>query len=124
MKPFATLLALLILATPAGAATIEDVRKAYEAGDFAVAFQDAMPLAEAGDVKAMTLLGLMYRWGEGTSSDTDEAISWLSRSAEKNDAEAQLALGMIYLDEVAGSFDYEKGQSLVRRAAEAAQAVR
>ena len=105
MKHIAAVLALLILAAPAGAATIEDVRKAYEAGDFAVAFQDARPLAEAGDIKAMTLLGLMYRWGDGIDTDTDEAIFWLRRSAEKNDAEAQLALGMIYLDEAAGRFD-------------------
>ncbi|MFZ4618789.1 MAG: putative glycoside hydrolase, partial [Rectinemataceae bacterium] len=40
----------------------------------------------------------MYRWGDGIDTDTDAAIFWLRRSAEKNDAEAQLALGMIYLD--------------------------
>ena len=107
------------LPRPRGRPAIEDVRKAYDGGDFAVAFEEVRPLAEAGDVKAMTLLGLMYRKGQGTDADTDAAIDWLGRAAEKNDAEAQLALGMIYLDEEAGRFDYDKGQSFLRRAADA-----
>ena len=60
-------LALLLLATPAGAATIADVQKAYDAGDFATALSEAQPLADAGDVVAMRLLGLMYRQGQGVA---------------------------------------------------------
>ena len=50
MKLKAAALALLLLATPAGAASIADAQKAYDAGDFATAFTDVQPLAEAGDV--------------------------------------------------------------------------
>ena len=52
MKRTAIALALLLLATPAGAATIADVQKTYDAGDFAAALSQVQPLADAGDVAA------------------------------------------------------------------------
>ena len=81
MKRTAVVLALLLLATPAEAATIADVQKAYDAGDFATALTEVKPLAEAGDVTAMRLLGLMYREGQGVAADTDTAITWLTPAA-------------------------------------------
>ncbi|MFN4143905.1 tetratricopeptide repeat protein, partial [Aestuariivirga sp.] len=119
MKPIAAALALLLLATPAGAAPIDDARAAYAKGDYAQAFAAAQELAKAGDARAMTLLGLMYRKGRGTAADTDTAITWFTGAGEKGEAEAQLALGLIYLDEQGGRFDYDKGASWLRRAAEA-----
>ena len=43
MKRTAIALALLLLATPAGAATIADVQKTYDAGDFAAALSQVLP---------------------------------------------------------------------------------
>ena len=67
MKRTAVALAFLLLATPAGAANIADAQKTYDAGDFAAALSQVQPLADAGDVAAMRLLGLMYRNGQGVA---------------------------------------------------------
>ena len=94
--------------------TIADVQKAYDAGDYATALSQLQPLADAGDVAAMRLLGLMYRSGQGVAADTDIAIDWLTRAADQGDPQAQYALGMIWLDQKDARYDYTRGEALLR----------
>ena len=119
MKPAAlALLPFLLLAAPAWSASLEQARAAVEAGDYATAFSAATELADAGDARAMTLLGSLYRKGQGVSQNLDSAIDWLGRAAEAGQSQAQLELALIYLDPGAGRGDYAKGAGWLRRAAE------
>lgn len=56
-------------------------------------------LAEQGNAKYQTTLGLMYKEGKGIPKNTQQAIYWLKKAAEQGRADAQLQLGGIYLTE-------------------------
>jgi TPR repeat protein len=69
---------------------------AFQRGYYLSAFRLAVPLAEAGNVAAQTLLGLIYEGGYGVPQDHTEAAAWYKISAAGGDREAQFALGMMY----------------------------
>jgi hypothetical protein len=80
---------------------VEDIDAAYAAyqkGDYAVALQLARPMAEQGDSRAQSLLGLIYFNGHGVRRDEPEAINWYRRAADQGDADAQLTIGLIYYE--------------------------
>jgi len=92
--------ALLLIAVPAGAQSLEERMKgaagAYERKDFAAALAVWRPLAEAGNAEAQTLLGAMYWSGEGVLRDHKQAAYWYLRAAEKGYARAQNDIGFMY----------------------------
>lgn len=69
--------------------------RAYQTGDFATALRVAQPLAEDGDVRGATLLGLLNYHGRGTTRSDADAMKWFSLAAEKGDAEAQYHLALM-----------------------------
>lgn len=71
---------------------------AYRRGDYATALAVFRPLAENGDAKAQSILGLMYVYGEGVPVDYREASRWYRRAAEQKSNVGQYNLGMLYLD--------------------------
>ena len=71
---------------------------AYKRGDFETAMAVFRPLAENGDAKAQSILGLMYSYGEGVPVDYREAARWYRRAAEQSSSVAQYNLGMFYLE--------------------------
>lgn len=75
--------------------TIEDILAAYHAGKHDLVMQRIMPLAKDGRPAAMELLGLMYRNGEGTPKNSEQAILWLTKAAEAERPLAQHHLGVI-----------------------------
>ena len=54
---------------------------AFEAKEFAKAFQFLSPLANAGNAKAQYALGLMYRAGTGIPIDSVRAYVWFNVAA-------------------------------------------
>jgi TPR repeat protein len=54
-------------------------------------------LAALGSVKSMTVLGTIYRRGQGTRVDLFKAESWYLRAAELGYVPANYCLGLIYL---------------------------
>jgi TPR repeat protein len=92
--------ALLLIAVPAGAQSLEERMKsaagAYERKDFAAALAVWRPLAEGGNAEAQTLLGAMYWSGEGVLRDHKQAAYWYLRAAEKGYARAQNDIGYMY----------------------------
>jgi uncharacterized protein len=94
------LVALLLIAVPAGAQSLEERMKvaagAYERKDFTAALAVWRPLAEAGNAEAETLLGAMYWSGEGVLRDHKQAAYWYSRAAGKGYARAQNDIGYMY----------------------------
>src|SRR5262249_6473441 len=84
---------------------------AYQKGDYATALRTARPLADEGDSRAQSMLGLLYYRGRGTATDHNEALKWFRNAADKGDAAAQFYLG----------FMYSEGQGVPRDNAEAAR---
>jgi TPR repeat protein len=70
----------------------EDGMAAYNRGDYVPASRVFRSLAEQGNAKAQTVLGLMYRRGEGVSRNSVRAFLWFSRAAARGDARAKTEL--------------------------------
>ena len=51
---------------------------------------------ENGNITSQLKLGECYLYGEGTVSDYEQAVYWLSRAAQQNDIGAQKLLGECY----------------------------
>ena len=92
----AALTALMMFATPVVAGAYEDGLAAANAGDFQKAFRLWKPLAEQGDARAQSNLGLMYDLGKGVPEDDAKALYWYRKVAEQGIAQAQNNLGAKY----------------------------
>lgn len=86
-----------IAAAPLAAADLGMGMLAFDQGQYAEAFAEWTPLAEAGDATAQSLLGMMYRTGEGVEPDPAVAAAWYRRAALQGHAYAQYNLGEMYL---------------------------
>jgi TPR repeat protein len=100
MKTIAsTLLALLLLASPAFAQNLEaDMRAAagaYERKDMATAVRLWKLWADKGNAEARTLLGAMYWSGEGVPRDHKEAARLYLLAANQGYARAQNNIGFM-----------------------------
>jgi TPR repeat protein len=70
----------------------EDGMASYNRGDYMPAIRLFRPLAEQGNAKAQSVLGVMYRRGEGVARSSVRAFIWLSRAAARGDARAKVEL--------------------------------
>ena len=70
----------------------EDGMAAYNRGDYVPAIRLFRPLAEAGNAKAQSVLGVMYRRGQGVGRNSVRAFLWFSRAAARGDASAKAEL--------------------------------
>jgi TPR repeat protein len=91
-QPLAYRLAALGLASPDASAAFV----AYEKGYLACALRLAEPLAEKGDARAQSLVGLIHYVGRGALRDDAKAVNWLRLAADQGDAAAQFRLGLMY----------------------------
>ena len=64
----------------------EDGMAAYNRGDYVPAIRLFRPLAEQGNAKAQSVLGVMYRRGQGVARNSVRAFLWFSRAAARGDA--------------------------------------
>jgi uncharacterized protein len=71
---------------------------AYEKGSYRTALRLLHPLAEKGDARAQSTLGLMYYKGNGVAQDDREALHWFHLAADQGDARAQFNLGGMYFE--------------------------
>jgi len=69
---------------------------AYQKADYQTALRLLRPLADQGDPRAETTLGVMYDEGHGVPQDDAEALKWYRRAAERGYAQAQFNLGVMY----------------------------
>ena len=72
---------------------------AYDRGDRVGAFREWHRLAERGDPRAQTNIGIMYQRGEGVPSHFVEAERWLTKAADQGFAPAQRKLAYRYFTE-------------------------
>lgn len=90
---------------------------AYRDNDYATALRLSLPLAEQGDARAQSLLGLLYLGGRGVPADETEAGKWFRRAAQQGDATAQLQLGIMYATGRGVPQNFDEGVNWYRLAA-------
>ena len=72
---------------------------AFEKGEYGTALKILRPLAENGDPRAESTLGLLYyNGGRGVQQDDVKAVKWFRLAANHGDAVAEFNLGVIYAD--------------------------
>ena len=122
MKHLTVIIAFLMtLSSPVAAQDFDKGLAAAQAGDFATALQEWMPLAEAGDADAQYNLGVMYNEGDGVLQDYKEAVKWFRLAAEQGHANAQYNLGQMYRKGNGVPQNYKEAVKWYRLAAEQGQ---
>ena len=97
MQRFLITVFLVVAGTTVATAGLrEDADFAFLSGDFALAARLFHPLAEQGDARAQSNLGVMYYEGRGVPQDYQEALKWYRKAAEQGDEGAQSQLGLMY----------------------------
>lgn len=76
----------------------EDGMAAYNRGDYVLAIRLFRPLAEAGNPKAQSVIGAMYRKGQGVAKSSSRAFMWFSLAAKRGDAKARVELQEVSRD--------------------------
>ena len=71
---------------------------AAQAGEWQKAWDIWKPLADAGDARAQSNIGVMYDNGEAVAEDDAEAVRWFRLSAEGGFAPGQANLGKMYFN--------------------------
>jgi TPR repeat protein len=114
--------ALLGAASPsmaAGQPTFEEAVALFSDGNFRAAYEIAAPLATAGNVHAMAMLGSLYENGNGVGKDLSLARAWYEAAAVKGHLGAMFALSLLYLDGRLGKPDMAQGFAWTKKAADA-----
>jgi TPR repeat protein len=99
-------------------APTDDPYAAYQKGKYATALQLVRPLADEGDARAESLLGLLYYRGRGVPQDYTAAVTWFRRAAGRGDATAQLYLGIMYSEGQGVPQDHAEAAKWYLRAAD------
>ena len=93
-----TAICVLLGATGAQAGPWEDGMVAYNSGDYVPAMKLFRPLAQAGNAKAQSVVGVMYHKGEGVGRSSAHAFMWFSVAAQRGDAKAKAGLREVSKD--------------------------
>jgi hypothetical protein len=65
---------------------------AYNRGDYVPAIQVFRAMARQGNAEAQSLLGVMYRRGQGVKRNSARAFVWFTRAAARGNAKARTEL--------------------------------
>jgi hypothetical protein len=84
---------------------------AYQNGNYAAALQLSRPLADQGDARAQSTLGLIYYGGRGVPQDDNEAVKWFRRAADQDDVFGNFYLGVMFADGRGVPQDYPRRRS-------------
>jgi TPR repeat protein len=90
---------------------------AYQNGDYAAALQLSRPLADQGDARAQSTLGLIYYGGRGVPQDDNEAVKWFRRAADQDDVVGNFYLGVMFAEGRGVAQDYAEAAKWYRLAA-------
>ncbi|OHC74829.1 MAG: hypothetical protein A3G18_10315 [Rhodospirillales bacterium RIFCSPLOWO2_12_FULL_58_28] len=99
------------------AADIEPGMAAYDAGDYATALKEFLPLAEQGHANSQHRLGNIYQKGLGVKQDIQQAIKWYKRAAEKDYVDSIYNLSLIYSRGEGVAVDMEESAKWTTKAA-------
>jgi hypothetical protein len=100
------------------AANADAAYAAYQERKYETALRLARPLAEEGDARAQSVLGLLYYGGHGVPQDDAEALNWFRRAADQDDVVAELNLGVMFSEGRGAPQDQAEAVKWLRRAAD------
>jgi hypothetical protein len=109
---------ILALGVEQPAQGVDAAYAAYQKHDYASALRLARPVADQGDSRAQSLLGLIYFNGHGVQRNNAEAMKWYRRAADQGDADAQLKIGDMYFEGRVVAQDYPEAGRWYRLAAD------
>ncbi len=89
-------LCVAFVATPVFSDDYQKGMDAYNKGDYKNALREWRALAEQGDARGQSGLGVMYQNGKGVPQDYAEAMKWHRLSAEQGNTQAQFFLSSFY----------------------------
>lgn len=115
---FRVLILIASLSVSTASLAADAAEDAYIHGDYTTAFALWRPRAVGGEAQAQALLGSLYAFGRGTPKDDGQAMFWLRKSAEQNNAGGQLAVGEMYLQGRGADADAKQGAFWIEKAAE------
>ena len=92
---------------------------AFQRGWFLTAFGLATPLAEAGDLAAQALLGVIHDEGLGIEQDAKKAADWYALAAAKGDTGSAMQLAQLFLAGDGVDQDKKKAADYFEQAAKA-----
>jgi len=99
-RAFYRLILLLLMSTVHVPAARADAfaagLRAYAAQNYVLSAEIFLPLAEQGDARAQTYLGVMYLRGQGVPQNFQVAAYWLHLASEAGLPAAQYFLGLMY----------------------------
>ena len=110
--------AILWIGCGLAAAQLVAAHAAFDKEDYETAYRLFKPLAEQGAADAQYRLGLMHKFGWGTSKDHDDAARWMRAAAEQSHAQAQAELGVFFKDGRGVKRDLGQAAAWFRKAAE------
>jgi len=101
------------------ASDLDRAQAAYQKGDYETVLRLARPLADGGDARAQSIVGLVHYRGRGVvPQDLDEAARWFRKAADQGDATAQFYLGIMYSEGRGVPQNYAEAAKWYRLAAE------
>lgn len=92
--------------------------KLYKSGDYELALELFIPLAEAGNLEAQNKLSHMYYYGEGTRPDYAQHYKWSLRSAQQGSSFGAFNVGFDYFNGMGVEKDIAKALKWIRVSAE------
>jgi TPR repeat protein len=108
---------LLLLASSFRAvADFEAASQAYRNNDYPAAFEAFSELARNGDARSQTVLAIMYKYGESTAIDLEQAFHWYLEAALQGYPPAQYNVGIMLIEGVGVPADPEAAKEWLSRA--------
>jgi hypothetical protein len=109
---------LFVLTGQVIADSLSSANKEYDAGNYAIAAELFIPLAQQGNVLAQLRLGAIYESGKGVAQDYNEAAKWYRFAAMQGSTDAQVILAGMLLVGSGVLQDYKEAERLIRLAVE------
>ena len=110
------ILCLLITSEQTKAINFETASIAYQNKDYIAAYRDFSKLANSGNTKAQTVLGIMYTYGEGVQVDDKQAFYWYQKAANQEYPPAQFNVGIMLLEGIGASEDKHQARYWLEKA--------
>ncbi len=96
---------------------LHEAHIAFDDRDYALTLDLLLPLGEAGNAEAQTMVGVMFRTGLLGMPDFDEAAAWFEAAAAQDYPEALFNLGLMYFQRETAPFGIKVTEHNLRMAA-------
>lgn len=111
-----TVFLLLLTHSFLAVADIEAASQAYRNKEYRTAFEAFTKLANDGNAKAQTVLAMMYKYGESTPVDLEQAFHWYLEAGFQGHPLAQYNVGIMLAEGVGVTKDPEAAIEWLSRA--------